>query len=67
MCYFHHEDIQKITKGNSRRLATVVDKRVLMVENIILVSLTISFTAAGNLSAGKSGNPREKDSGDSNE
>jgi hypothetical protein len=38
-----------------------------MVVSKILVPLTISFTAADNLSAGKSGNPRDDDSGDSNE
>jgi hypothetical protein len=35
--------------------------------NIILTSQTMSFTAAGKLSAGKSGSPSDNDSGDSNE
>jgi len=35
--------------------------------NKVSVSQTISFTAAGKLSAGKSGSPSDNDSGDSNE
>lgn len=55
----------KIMKGGLWQLLIPQDFTVM--GNIISASLTISFTAAGKLSAGKSGSPRDDDSGDRNE